>query len=274
MDFSQFVPDSVDWWNVVLALIVVIVGWILSRLARRGVLALAHRAKGISESMAQFASRFASYTVILLAIGVGLALMGANVQPLLAMVIILAVVIVLVLRGIADNFAAGVIIQTRHPVKVGDEIQIEALDGVLAGTVIELNSRSVVFVTVDGRTVHAPNSMMLSNPIVNDSTHGARRSEVHVRTERGDRSVEELMTVLTDAAASVDGVHQREHPRGLATAVSPDRLTARLQYWHHPLHAVPVTADVVVAVAAALETGGLKAVVTSVTPPLTPSDAV
>lgn len=51
--------------------------------------------------------------------------------------IILGVVLALVLRGIADNFAAGVVIQSRHPVRLGDEI--DALRYV--GTVRALNGR-------------------------------------------------------------------------------------------------------------------------------------
>jgi small-conductance mechanosensitive channel len=216
------------------------------------------------------------YAILLFGIGVALALLGANVQPLLAMVIIIAVVLVLVLRGVADNFAAGVLIQTRRPIEVGDEVAIEALDTTLEGTVRELNSRSVVVATRDGRTVHVPNLQIMQNAIVNDSAHGARRSELQVRLERGGHAVDELSGILVGAAAGVEGVHSREPARVLVTSVSTERVTARLQFWHGPRAAPAIVSDVVLAVAAALESAGVAGTVTSQRPdaPLTPPDPV
>lgn len=277
MDLSGFLQtQSIEWWNVLLAVIAIILGWLLSRFARKGVAAVLHRVKGVSESLVLVASRVVGYAILLFGIGVALALLGANVQPLLAMVIIIAVVLVLVLRGVADNFAAGVLIQTRRPIEVGDEVAIEALDTTLEGTVRELNSRTVVVATHDGRTVHVPNLQVMQNAIVNDSAHGARRSELQVRLDRGRRTVEELSSVLVDAASGVEGVHSREPARVLVTSVSAERVTAQLQFWHGPRAAPAIVSDVVLAVAAALESAGVAGTVTSQHPaaPLTPPDPV
>jgi small-conductance mechanosensitive channel len=251
-------------------------GWLLSRFARKGTAAVMRRVKGVSGSLVLVTSRVVGYAILLFGIGVALALLGANVQPLLAMVIIIAVVLVLVLRGVADNFAAGVLIQTRRPIEVGDEVAIEALDTTLEGTVRELNSRSVVVATHDGRTVHVPNLQIMQNAIVNDSARGARRSELQVRLERGGRAVDELSGMLVGAAAGVEGVHSREPARVLVTSVSTERVTARLQFWHGPRAAPAIVSDVVLAVAAALEGAGVAGTVTSQRPdaPLTPPDPV
>ena len=90
-------------------------------------------------------------------------------------------VLVLALRGIADNFAASVVLQARHPIALGDEIE----SGDFVGVVTELNGRSVVIRTVDGRTVHVPNGEILQERLVNNSTHGARRSEIASFTNFG-----------------------------------------------------------------------------------------
>lgn len=183
MDLSQFIPESVTWSAVLLAIAALLGGWIVSHFARRSVIALMRRAPTVSETVASFAARFVAYSILIFAVGVALALLGANVQPLLAMVILIGVILVLVLRGISDNFAAGVLIQTRQTLKVGDELQAEGPDGLVVGIVTEMNARSVLLLTRDGRTVHIPNAKLLSDPIVNDSTHGVRRSEVQVRVE-------------------------------------------------------------------------------------------
>jgi hypothetical protein len=48
--------------------------------------------------------------------------LGAEVQPVITAGIILAVVATLAPRGIAENFAAGVLIQTRRPIVIGDDL--------------------------------------------------------------------------------------------------------------------------------------------------------
>ncbi len=179
------------------------------------------------------------------------------------MALIVLVVVVLVLRGVADNFAAGVLMQTRQAVKIGDEIQVEGPDGAITGVVTELNSRAVLLRTVDGRTVHIPKARLLGDPLVNHSTHAARRSEVQARIARGGRSIVELLSLVTEAAGSVEGVHRREFIGALPTAISPERLTARVQFWHHPLRGVPITAEVVATIAEALEASGIEGTVTS-----------
>ncbi len=275
MDLSQFVTTGISAWDILFAVLSVLVGWILAHFTRKAVLALVRRVPNVTETVVQFAARFAYYVVLLLGIGLALAFLGANVQPLLGIVIIAVVVAVLVLRGVADNFAAGVLIQTRQTVKVGDEVQVEGPDGLLTGVVSELNSRSILMTTVDGRTVHVPNAKLLADPIVNHSTQGRRRSDVQVRLERS-APLPELTARVTDAVAATPGVLDAPGVRALVTSVSPERVTLRVQFWHPPLDGVPVTSAVVAGVAAAVDDAGWRGTVTSVAgdPPLVPPDSL
>ena len=129
MDFSQFSTGTITWWDAALALIALIAGWIGSRIAKRTALRLMRRVPGTTPAAAQVVARAAQYTLLLLGFGIALAFLGANVQPLLAIFLVVGVVAVLVLRGVADNFAAGVLIQTRKPVEVGEEVMVEGIDG-------------------------------------------------------------------------------------------------------------------------------------------------
>jgi small conductance mechanosensitive channel len=277
MTAEGVLAGSVQWWQIVLGLLSVVVGWVLSRLAKRGILALAARARGISAATALLAARIVQYGIVLVGVGIGLAFVGANVQPLLAVVLVLAVVFALVLRGVAENFAAGVLIQTRQPVRLGDEIVVDAPGGAVTGTVTELNGRSVVLVTRDGRTIHVPNAKLISETVVNHSRHGGRRSSIAVRVERPpDIDPDGILREIAGIVATAPGVHTREPPDAIATAISPARVSAEVRFWHHPLHAVAVTAGTVVVLASALEERGWHVTVSSETapPPLIPPDAV
>jgi len=255
-------PDGLSAWQIVLAVLSVLIGWLLSRFARKCVLKLTKRTPGISDSVAQLAARFTQYSLLLVGIGAGLAFLGANVQPLLAMTAIAVVVLILVLRGVADNFAAGVLIQSRQSVKIGEEVGIDGPDGVIHGVVQELNGPSVILTTVDGRTVHVPNAALLTGILVNDSRHGARRSAVDIRITRSEGlDMDEVIGIISRTASDVEGVHSREHVGVLVSSVSPTRWILQLRIWHHPLHQAPVVSSTVRAVAEALEIAGLRSVV-------------
>ncbi|UNK72361.1 mechanosensitive ion channel domain-containing protein [Microbacterium sp. H1-D42] len=277
MDLSALFPTGLTASQIVFAILAVIIGWIASRLVRSGILKLAKRTPGISDSVVQLAARFAQYLILLGGIGVALAFLGANVQPLLAMTLIAVLILVLVMRGVADNFAAGVLIQSRQSVKLGEQITVEGLDGVITGVVHELNGRSAIILTTDGRTVHVPHAMLMSGLLVNDSRHGARRSDLRLRIKRRDGiALDDVIERVVQAVLTAEGVHTREQPNVLLTGVSELRWMLTVQFWHHPLHGAGITSDVVRGVADALAEGDLVSVVTSeaVAPPLVTPDAV
>ena len=104
---SLFNSGSITVWNAVLALLVVVAAFILAHFAKKGVNALAHRMPGLKPELIALAARLTKYAIIIFAIGVALALLGANVQPLLGAVILIAAVGILALRGISAPRRVG-----------------------------------------------------------------------------------------------------------------------------------------------------------------------
>ncbi|UJP10719.1 mechanosensitive ion channel family protein [Microbacterium sp. KUDC0406] len=266
---------GIQWWQLVVAAIVGILGWIAARYAHRGMVALLRKVPNIPEAYVQPVSRGVEYLVIAFGIGLALAILGANIQPLLAVVILVGVVVVLVLRGTADNFASSVVIQSRRTVQVGDIVQVDTPDGAMTGTVAELNARAVILVTADGATVHVPNSKLLSDSVVNLSSHGRSRSQVQVRLERrDDDTVEALLARLAGVAGTASAAVS--DPAATVSAVSPARVIATVGFWHPPADGASATSDVVRALADAFHAEQREATVTGAsTPlPLTPPDSL
>nr|WP_246306834.1 mechanosensitive ion channel domain-containing protein [Herbiconiux flava] len=218
--------------------------------------------QGIGEGAAILTARIVRYAILLVGIGVAFAFLGASVQPLIAVALIVGAVVVLALRGISANFAAGLVLQTRHPIKVGDEIEV----GGYVGAVRELNGRSVVIVTRDGRNVHIPNSQVLESPLVNHSELGLRRSDVEVRVQAGAEGAEPVRSLIAEAVASVEGVDKARAGTVLLQSSEPDRVVLLVRFWHHPLAAPAICSPVVQAIADALHGAGHPAVVTSALP--------
>jgi small-conductance mechanosensitive channel len=264
VDAETLSETTIDPVMAILALVVLLLAWILSRWARRATARVLSRLEGITPEMKGLLARVVGYFVLFLGIGIALSLLGAPVQPLLAAAIVIGVVLALAMRGIAENFAAGILLQTRRPIHVGDEI--ESLGH--SGNVVEMNGRAVVVETFDGRLAHLPNSEVLGEPLLNHTEHGARRSEVEVRVRSHD--LDAVTEWLHETVGSTSGVMADPAPVVYLTGVDPVRVTALVQFWHDPANGYAVRSAVIEALARAGK--DRTEIATLVTPP--PSQAL
>ncbi|WP_019146306.1 mechanosensitive ion channel family protein [Aeromicrobium massiliense] len=238
-------------WAIAASLVTVLA----ARYAARAVMRVSARVQGIADDVALQAARVARYGVIVVGVGVVLAILGAPIQPLLATVLVLLAGTFLLVRGIADNFGAGLAIQTRHPIRLGDLVEAHGY----RGHVSDLTSRSVVLVTLDGRTVHLPNRLVMDEPLVNESAHGRTRLDLQVRVDVGPDQheagaaalgTEAVADVLVHAVAGLPGVLDSPAPSALLCGAEPGRLTFLLHVWHDPGSGPQVASRVTHAVAA------------------------
>ena len=171
---------------------------------------------------------------------------------------------VLAIRGVTDNFAAGVVIQTRRPIHIGDEIEVLEHTGIVR----EMNSRAVVIETFDGRMVHLPNSKVLDEPLANHTLVGARRAEVEVRVEHAGPAAD-LLDALRTAASCGRRRRRRSSPSSRpSSGTDPQQVRVIVRYWHRPMTSYATTTAVVEALTAVLADRSLAAAVTSPVPPL------
>jgi small conductance mechanosensitive channel len=221
VDFS-----SISGWTLVALLGVSVGTWLAERYVKRWVLRGLERVDGLSAELRATSARVVGYFILLIGAGLGLTVLGAQIQPLLAAAVIVAAVIVLALRGVADNFGASIVLQTRKPVRHGDWVDV---DGV-RGSVIEMNARSVVLTTADGRQVHVPNAALLAEPIINLTVGGGIRTEIELRTEIG-RARHEASDLAVQACASVPGVLSSPSPDVIWTVSTPTSATCLVRFW-------------------------------------------
>ena len=237
LDLSSWVSDlgsnlqsdpRLTGWTVTMAVVALLAGWLGGRLARRATDKAIQPIKGLGDNARHMIARLAQYLMWMVGIGLALTFLGAPIQPLLAVAIIVGAVAVLALRGVADNFAAGVVLQTRQPVQVGDDI--EALDYV--GVIKEMSGRSVVIETYDGELVHLPNKKVLDNPLVNNSANGARRTELEVRTGRAD--LDHLVAIVNDVLTGNDDIADDPPAAVHITSIGRDEIILLVRVWHRP----------------------------------------
>ncbi|MGH2567155.1 MAG: mechanosensitive ion channel family protein [Bacteroidota bacterium] len=67
------------------------------------------------------------------------------------------------LQNIANNFISGLIILFERPIKIGDRIEV----GNVEGDVVHIGARSTAVVTNDNITIIIPNSLLISENVIN-----------------------------------------------------------------------------------------------------------
>jgi small-conductance mechanosensitive channel len=180
--------------------------------------------------------------------------MGFDTAPIVLVLLIAAVVVVLSGRALLENYGASLILQVRSPFEPGDQIQ----SGDYRGEVVEINGRTVVIATMDGKEVHIPNSTVVSNAIVNLTTRGRRRSRLDVGVEYGT-DLGQARRVLTDTVTGVPGVLDDPAPEVFVTEFDDSAINFAVRYWHEPTirDGFVVTDDVARAIDVALAAAGI-----------------
>ncbi|MEL7037204.1 MAG: mechanosensitive ion channel domain-containing protein [Cyanobacteria bacterium J06592_8] len=78
-------------------------------------------------------------------------------------------------QGLAQNFVSGLILLFEQPIRVGDYVQLEDLEG----TIRKISIRATIVVTNDGVSIIVPNSDLVSHRIVNWSYENVN-SRIHI----------------------------------------------------------------------------------------------
>jgi small-conductance mechanosensitive channel len=246
---------DVNGWTLVWAVLVLIGTVLVARYVARATRRLGARVPNLADDVLLQIVRFVRYAIYALGAGVILSLLGAPIQPVLIAVLITLGALVLVGRGVADNFGAGLVIQVRHPLRPGDLIECDGHEG----HVIELNSREVLIQTYDGAQVHLPNNLVMNSCLLNLTASGSARSKLEVRIAAdGPETADDLVRLVLDTALAVPGVLTEPPPACPLTAATPTEVVLRLLLWHDPESALDVCSRVTAALSATLGGAGVQ----------------
>jgi small conductance mechanosensitive channel len=164
--------------RLALALVVLVVGFLLARVAGRMVDALLARGeltqiqRGFFRLVAVRLAQLATLAVILDVLG-----FRGVATWLAASGGIVAVILGFAFRQIGENFIAGVFLAYRSPFRVGDLIRSGSLEGVVRS----IDLRATHIRTAEGMDIFIPNSKILNEPVVNFTLDGNLRAEFDLR---------------------------------------------------------------------------------------------
>ncbi|MGC9524539.1 MAG: mechanosensitive ion channel domain-containing protein [Limnospira sp.] len=130
-------------------------------------------------------------------------------------------------QALAQNFVSGLILLLERPVKVGDYIELDNLEG----TIRKISIRSTIIITNDGISIIVPNQLLVNNKIINWS-HGNIASRIHIPVRVAYGSDPVLVTeVLLSAARQESRVLSHPKPQVWLTDFGENSVNFDLLVW-------------------------------------------
>ncbi len=142
----------------------------LARVTKRFVDAAILPKLTLAESVSFTVSSLVRYGVMILAILVGLSMIGINLSSLAVLFGVLGIGVGFGLQSVVSNYISGLVIFFERPIKEGDRILVNGLEG----DVVHIRLRSTIINTLTNETIVVPNSQLVGNSIHNYSYEDKR----------------------------------------------------------------------------------------------------
>jgi small conductance mechanosensitive channel len=206
-------------------------------------------------SIARFAARMVRNLVTLVGLLYALVELGVQIGPLVGALGVTGIAIAFAVTAILENVFASVMLKTRRPIRVGDQISTQDR----AGTVTEINFRAVVLESFDGEKVVIPSSMVMNDVIVNQTATPTRRTVLSVGVAYGT-DLRRAQEVILAAASVVEGVLDSPAPQAWVTEFGESSIDFDVRFWHGSDIATlfRVRSDVAMAIKAAFDREGVE----------------
>jgi len=183
----------------------------------------------LPESIVPLLKRISQIILILIAGAVLLGYFGVNILAIAAALGLGGFAIALALKDTITNIISGFVLMFAQPFKVGDRIDVPAVD--TWGDVVEIGMRSTQVITRDNRLVIIPNSAVVDNQVVNysqpDPTY---RLQTDIGIGSGE-NIGDVVRILTEAVQQVEGVLPEKSVDILFTGFGDSSNTFRVRWW-------------------------------------------
>ena len=195
--------------NVLIALVVLLIFWVISRVIRR----LVERVWSFQEgNIGTLFGRLAAGSVFVFGVLVCLTIIFPSVTPasLFSLLGVGGVAIGFAFRDILQNLLAGVILLLTRPFRIGDQIVVDKFEG----TVEDIQVRATIVRTYDNLQVVIPNTRLFTGEVTVNTAYEMRRLEYDVGIGYGD-DIDTAKRVIYEALKGLERVRQDPIPEVL-----------------------------------------------------------
>lgn len=235
------------------AVTILIVGWIVSGWAKAGTRRALGRVHWMDETVRPIFASIVGYLVLIITLIAVLNQFGVQTASIIAVLGAAGLAVGLALQGTLSNVAAGVMLLFLRPFKVGDFVEA----GGASGTVKEVGLFNTELATADNVYIVVPNSSIFSRDISNYSRHATRRLDISVGVAY-DVDLTKAMEVLT-ATLGADGRALADPaPQVMVMELGDSAITINLRFWVNAADYWPCKWAMNKAVKEALDDAGIE----------------
>ncbi|MCX7174184.1 MAG: mechanosensitive ion channel [Proteobacteria bacterium] len=185
------------------------------------------RAEGIEPNLRVVFTRLAKAVLLLLAVLIGLPLVGIDLTTLSVFGGALGVGIGFGLQKIASSYVSGFVILLDRSIRIGNFISV----GAERGQVTQITTRYTVLKGLTGVEAIIPNEILVNSVVLNESyTDPLLRIALHVQIGYGS-DIERAMAILLDAARSQPRILATPEPLAFLAAFGESGIDLELGFW-------------------------------------------
>lgn len=174
-------------------------------------------------------SRVFYYGVLIFGILTAMPTTGLNVSALVAGLGLTGFAIGFALKDVLSNLLAGMMLLVYRPFHIGDHIKMGEHEGLI--TMIRM--RDTVLRAADGRSVIIPNTKLITDVVVNNSTTQLARDTVHVRlTDESDLA--RTRKLLIETLGAEGETVKRVEPQIAVTQENNADILLESVFWYDP----------------------------------------
>ena len=195
-EFIEMLP------NLALAAVIVVVGWLIARIVRKGVQRLLASVTD-SGTLKRLIGTVVYLTINFIALFAALSILHLDktVTSILAGAGILGLALGFAFQDIAANFISGFILAMQRPIRVGELV----FTGGHRGVIKRIDLRTTEMIDLQGVQVIIPNKEIFQSVLMNYSRYPSRRIDLKVGVSYGE-DLERVKRITIDAVKGIPGV--------------------------------------------------------------------
>ena len=211
--------------NIAAALVILFIGFTVAKIVSRAINKVL-LSRHIDQTVADFISMIVRYAIIAFTLIAAVSRVGVQTASFIAVLGAIGVTVGLALQNSLSNFAAGVLLVTFRPIRVGEFVDV----GGCSGTVLNVQIFQNTLRTYDCNIAVIPNGSIFTGKIINYSREPERRNEFIIGVAY-DADIDLTMKVLREVVEADKRVIKEKGIVVALNEMAPSSLNFIVRCW-------------------------------------------
>lgn len=193
--------------RIIAGLLIIIVGWFLSRWSVSAAKRLFKRSEALDEMLESYLTALLRFAVMAMAIIASLSAFGVQTASIIAVLGAMGLAIGLALQGTLSNVASGLVLLYLRPFRSGEWVDINGT----VGGVVEIGLFATQLKSPEGLYVMIPNSKIWGDKVTNFTRNGLRRVDMVFSISYAD-DMDKALEIINEVISEDERVLKEPEP--------------------------------------------------------------